>query len=181
LRSDPGEDGGLVGAAVAGVGDVNGDGRPDVVESGNQTDAVVVFGGQRIGTVDTRQPGSAGALIRRSRAQGIISVTGLGDANGDRIPDIGLGTQSESLSPRYAGAAYLACGKRGLGSRSIARDSACVRMVGQGGHDDGWQAAGVGDFNGDGLGDMLASDAEPWLAPRRRRGTSYIIYGRAVR
>ena len=108
-------------------------------------------------------------------------MTGLGDATGDRIPDIGLGTQSEALSPRYAGAAYLACGERGLGSQSIARASACLHMVGQGGHDDGWQAAGVGDFNGDRLGDMLVSDASPYLAPRRRRGTSYVIYGRAVR
>lgn len=106
----------MVGAAVAGVGDVNGDRRPDVAESGGQTDAVVVFGGQRTGTVDTRPLGSAGFLIRRSRGQGIISVNGLGDATADRIPDIGLGTQNEALSPRYDGADDLACGKRGLGS-----------------------------------------------------------------
>ena len=83
VRSASGEDGGLVGDSVAGVGDVNGDGRPDLVQSGNQSDAAVIFGGERTGTLDTRQLGSAGFVIRRSRAQAIISVAGLGDATGD--------------------------------------------------------------------------------------------------
>jgi len=178
LRSASGEDGGLVGASVAGVGDVNRDGRPDLVQSGNQSDATVIFGGHRSGTLDTRQLGSAGVLIRRSRAQGIISVTGLGDASGDRVPDIGLGTESEGISPRYGGAAYRACGGSGLRSPSLRHPSACLHPVGQeDGKGNGWQAAGVGDFNGDGLGDMLVSDATPYLAPGHSRGTSYMIYG----
>jgi hypothetical protein len=172
------EDGGNVGNSVAGVGDLNGDGKADVAEVGNQNDAAVVFGGPVTGTLDIRQLGGAGFLIRRSARQGIISIAGVGDATGDGAADIGLGTESESLSPKYAGAAYLVCGNTGLGSLPIAPPSACARHVAQGGQGDGWQVAGVGDFNGDGLGDMLASDA--YNPNENARGTSYLIYGSAA-
>jgi hypothetical protein len=78
LDSRTPEDGGSVGNSVAGVGDLNGDGKADVAETGAGTDAAVVFGGTLSGSIDIRQISGVGFLIRRTGTVGIDYVTGLG-------------------------------------------------------------------------------------------------------
>lgn len=164
-----------VGNSVAGVGDMNGDGFADVAESGDQEDAAVVFGGPRTGIVNVRRLGAAGFLIRRSAKEAPISIAGLGDATGDGIPDIGIG--SLRIFSGTGGGAYVLCGKNTNLTLRIPTRSRCNFLGVQGGQGEGRQVAGAGDFNGDGLGDMLVSDEDLDLGGPRSRGTSYVILG----
>jgi hypothetical protein len=169
------DDGGSVGNSVAGVGDLNGDGKADVAEAGFQSDAAVVFGGAVTGTLDISQLGGAGILVRGSRNGGIGYVAGLGNANGAGAPAIGLGATTVR-GIRIGGAAYVMCGDSGLPVMSLSPPSPCVRPVVKGGVD-ALQVAGIGDFNGDGLSDMLASNWDLRDDAPHSPGTSYVIYG----
>jgi FG-GAP repeat len=66
LRIDGGGNFHHVGQSVAGAGDVNGDGRPDViVSSSNAAKAYVIFGGLSTGQLDLAAPlGSRGFVIK---------------------------------------------------------------------------------------------------------------------
>ena len=69
------------------------------------------------------------------------------------------------------------CGDSGLAVVSLSPPSACVRRVAKGSVD-ALQVAGIGDFNGDGLSDMLASNWDLADDAPHSPGTSSIIYGK---
>ena len=116
------------GESVAGVGDVNGDGRPDVAvgaifASGNGRmtagAAFVVFGKPSSAMVDLAALGAGGYRIDGAAAGDIAgkSVAGVGDVNGDGVPDVAVGAPNADPNGRSeSGAAYLVFGRASAGT-----------------------------------------------------------------
>ncbi len=127
------------GRAVAGAGDVNGDGYGDVAvtsaNSGYGSSVVAVFHGAATG-VST-------AAARRLRLDA-YAVDGAGDVNGDGYDDLVLGWSS-------AGEAYVYLGSSaGIGASA---DTTLVGPVAYGRF--GAAVAGAGDGDGDGFDDLI--------------------------
>jgi hypothetical protein len=97
------------GYALAGPGDVSGDGRPDVVVSAGPVQrptVYVVFGQAGTGSVDLRRLAGRGFVIRGGRGRlgdAGAAVSGAGDFNGDGFADIAVGAPQSGV-PRREGA-----------------------------------------------------------------------------
>jgi hypothetical protein len=144
------------GRAVAGVGDVNGDGQADVAvtallfDNGEPDEgaAFVYLGGA--GAFDD----SADAQLEanQSGARFGLSVAGAGDLNGDGLADIIVGAPSFNNGQEAEGAVFVYLG--GAGSFDATPDA--LLESDQAGAQLGWSVSGAGDVNGDGHSDLIA-------------------------
>jgi hypothetical protein len=110
-----------LGASVAAVGDVNGDGRSDLllgaptasnsgrIESGS---AYVVYGTATPGDLELASLGDRGFRVDGAQVyyDAGTSVAAAGDFNGDGRPDIVVGSPSSSYSSTRSGSAYVVYG-----------------------------------------------------------------------
>lgn len=142
---------GQFGSNVAGLGDLDGDGRPEfAVTAPNEN-----TGGAGAGAVYIYRaadgPGARPILTLTGQlpleAFG-SSVAPAGDVNGDGHPDFLVGAVTNGAGAPGAGAAYLFLGGSPLSSRPAVR---MVCTVGQ--SQFGASVSGVGDVNGDGVDD----------------------------
>jgi hypothetical protein len=141
-----------MGASVAGVGDVNGDGYDDVLvgEPYNNSGgtyrgaAHLLFGGQGMDNVSDLD-------IQGSQDYGYLGqdVSGAGDLNGDGSLDFAIGIPYSSLGGTSSGEVDIFHGGNALDS---APD---LVLVGQGPEALGSSVARAGDVNGDGFGDLV--------------------------
>ena len=98
-----------------------------------------------------------------------------GDVNGDGFPDLIIGSYGADNNGRSgSGSAYIRFGPVTPGVVSLANPAAPpgIRIDGAApGEQAGWVVNGAGDFNGDGLGDVLlgAPSVGGSSPPRRRR------------
>lgn len=135
------------GYAVAGVGDVDADGRPDFAVGapfatvfGNQPGRVRVYSGLNaavlftfVGTATNDQFGE--------------SVAGAGDVDGDGRPDLLVGAPFEQIGGQERGRAHVYSGATGnplFSFDGLARDDEFGRAV-----------TGAGDIDGDGRADLM--------------------------
>jgi hypothetical protein len=165
--------GGTFGFAVAGAGDVNGDGFGDVVV-GAQTAAAragrahLYLGGpsglNATPTTDLESPDGVGALFG-------IALAGAGDVNGDGYPDVVVGASSAMSS---VGRVHLFLG----GARGLAAAPATSLTGGAGMYAlFGWPVAAAGDINQDGFGDVVVG--APGADASSRTGRAFVYLGSA--
>ncbi len=163
----------FAGYAVAAPGDVDGDGRADLLISAGGNDdggadagkaylftAAIADGGASFSVATTAFTGeSAGDYAG-------ISLAGAGDVNGDGARDLLVGASGNDAGGGGAGRVYLLHGPFVAGTTSLVDASVTftgtsivtpARMHGAstGGDAVGDSVAGAGDVNGDGLGDLL--------------------------
>jgi hypothetical protein len=150
--------------SVSGVGDINGDGKDDIVigapnDSPSSGKAYVIYGGSNLGNI---------ALSSLTTSQGIylygvgsnfftgFSVSGAGDFNGDGYDDILVGAKGFSSGP--IGRAYIVYGGGSLSHVTLSSmpSTQGATIIGQVATDlAGYSVGRAGDFNGDGKDDII--------------------------
>ncbi|WP_433631425.1 integrin alpha [Halomicrococcus sp. NG-SE-24] len=172
------------GFAVASGGDLDGDGTADVVVGAPHVDdeardagaAYVVYGGDLDGD---RSLAAANVTLPGERAGDLAgwSVALPEDANGDGFDDLLVGAPYEDEGGTDAGAAYLLYGSQLASTQELA--GAHAKFVGESENDlAGFDAAGAGDANDDGAGDLFV--AAPYDDSRETNvGAAYVVFGGA--
>jgi hypothetical protein len=181
-----GASGGLrAGSSLANAGDLDGDGRDDLVVGSDPTSTSaypagvvwVVSGSSVTGVADLDAVATA-VLVGESAGDDFgTEVASAGDLDGDGVPDVVVGAPLADVGFTNNGRAYVFHGPL-LGTVGAA--SADVRFTGLGdNHRVGGAVGGVGDVDGDGTDD-LAIGAPRETTQGSRAGTTYVLSGGAL-
>lgn len=173
------------GESISSAGDINGDGFADVLiraANGGQSGRAYVVFGQSAGFLSPLALGSLngqnGFRLDNTEGDGqVLSVSGVGDVNGDGVDDLIVGTNRFAGSLPAAPRSYVLFGNRNGFDAAIALSAlggtVGFRIDGEAEGDPTVSAAG--DVNGDGLDDLLVG--EPSAAGNS--GSVYVVYGRS--
>lgn len=188
--------GDIFGASVAGAGDVNGDGTPDLVigATGNGSGGTslagrtyIIYGRDDFGDVESVGSLASGEVVKidgigASDFSG-ARVSSAGDVNGDTFADVLIGAeQANPNSKGDAGSAYVIYGGASLPDviALSTLGSAGVTLNGERGGDRlGADVSGGGDVNNDGYDDLLLG-ADQWDVVggvQTDEGRAYLVYG----
>jgi hypothetical protein len=189
------------GTSVASAGDVNGDGRADLVigasGAGSAGEAYVVFGKSSgwsasldLSALNGRNGFKLeGALNGHSNGKLGASVAAAGDVDGDGYDDLLVGGPDQEVTSDDdddSGAAYLVLGKASGWSGTVnlrnVNGSDGVRFWGGNGVNThlGRAVSSAGDLNGDGYDDMVVA-APSAYGLDYAAGRSYVVFGHAGR
>ncbi len=190
----------FAGRAVGSLGDVDGDGLPEVLVTAPQAPtaspgrngaAYVVKAQATPGVIDLAALEGRGFVVSRAetlpgdgeRTPGDWlgeSISGLGDVNGDGLPDFVVGAHLANAPSRArAGVAYLIFGKADktpIDAHNLG--GAGFRIQGVDRQDQtGFATSPAGDFNTDGIQDLAVG--APFADPiaRESGGAVYVVYG----
>lgn len=187
---------GLIGS---GAGDINGDGIDDLIVGNSSATAngiraagesYVVFGagdlGNRGSIAVSDLSGSNGFVIEGFNERGFsgAAVSDVGDINGDGFADLIIGANGPDSS---TGASYVVFGRQDVGNTGVFVLSDLDGSNGfvLNGTDptdfSGRALSGAGDFNGDGLSDLIigssGGDQQPGANVSDNSGQSYVVFG----
>jgi hypothetical protein len=154
---DAGPNGGQFGSFfVAGVGDVNRDGTPDIYAADY---ADTTNGGDPATTQSGRAAVYSGndghqllSWVGEDASTGLGPGRGAGDVNHDGHPDLIVGSFTSNAGASNAGRVQIFSGKDGSVLRTITSTTQDEEL--------GFDAVGIGDVNGDGTPDALVTAAE---------------------
>ena len=147
---------------VAGVGDINGDGVPDLYVGDYASNNAGQAGG--FAAVYSGVDGSRLHAWRGAAGEGLGPGRSAGDVNGDAVPDIIVGNYTSSDGAPGAGKVQIFSGATGGRLRTITSTTPNENL--------GFDAVGIGDTNGNGTPDFLISAAS--------LDTVYIVDGRPL-
>ncbi len=186
FRIDGAVAGDRLGADVSAAGDVNGDGRDDLLVGAYAADgfrgrAYVVFGKADAAPVDTGALGSGGFRIDGQATEDWLGLALAGgrDVNGDGRDDIVVGARRADNNGRASsGSAYVIFGRSATTTiDAAALGSAGFRIDGPAPSANGAAASAValpGDMNGDGRSEVAVG--VPFLSAA---GSAYVVFGKA--
>jgi hypothetical protein len=153
------------GWAVAGAGDVNGDGYDDIIigaymdeEGGNAAGQAYLIFGKATGWAMDSDLSAANASFKGEITQDNAgySVASAGDVNGDRYNDILIGSVLNDDGGSSAGQVYLILGKKTGWAMDTVLSNSDASFWGEDSSDlAGYSISGAGDVNGDGRDDIL--------------------------
>ncbi len=171
---------------VAGGGDVNGDGTPDVlVAKGRRgyepTSGVtyVVFGGQNMESMDLANMGDNGFAIHGAKPDdGASQAASAGDVNGDGRDDIIIGAPEADNNGRLtSGSAYVVFGKADILPVHLAQFDANAQGP-LGFRIDGPSSLAIAGEMVDGIGDMNKDGLDDVIVAAPFAGASYVVFGK---
>ena len=176
-----------LGVSVASAGDFNGDGIGDVIIGAALKSfftpsvpgkAFIFFGGGTTGTLDDPENQADVVLVGQVNEDRFgSSVASAGDFNGDGLDDVIVGASYERSDPSQPGKAYIFFGGQ-TGTITNPDTNANVILNGQGASDEfGWSVASAGDFNGDGLSDVIVAAPGDDNNGLEDSGSAFIFFG----
>ena len=179
------------GRAVSGAGDLNADGKSDILigapfaDPGSRTDAgrvYVVYGSTSPGNVNLAQLGAQEGFTIDGAAPDDAAgraVAAARDINGDGKPDVVVGAPGAGTD---AGSSYVVFGKASPTDVDLASLPSSQGFAIHGataGDNSGNAVAGVGDVNGDGFRDVAVGAPKAAGLGRQNAGASYVVFGSA--
>jgi len=168
-----------LGTDLSGAGDVNGDGINDAIVGAPGANnlagsAYAIFGKADNIEVDVGSLGSAGFAIAGANAGDNLgsAVSGAGDVNGDRLPDLLVGAAGAN---NLAGVTYLLFGKEentDVDVSNFGTDSIVINGIASGDRSGNAVSGGL-DVDADGSSDVIISAS----GANGDRGASYVLFG----
>ena len=187
----------LVGMSVAGAGDVNGDGKSDIVVGAPATGgdlpqaggAYVVFGSSTVFASAIQLSGLAGSNGFRLNGVAIGDGTGhavasAGDVNGDGFGDLAVGAAGADPGGLLnAGSVFVVMGKgsafvSSINLSTLGGTSGFKLNGAVAGDQAGWSVGGT-DVNADGFADIVTGAPAP-AGGGTGSGRSYVVFGKST-
>lgn len=173
------------------AGDVNADGRADLVIGAPGADApddrsaagavYVFYGGSLPESIDLSVGGADLVLLGDDEFDRAGEALAVGDATGDGLSDLIVGAPAaDPAAGLSAGETYLVHGRTDLPALlDLDSTPADLTLFGGQGGDRSGSAVVAGDINADGIGDLIigAPGADP--GDRDEAGAVYVVYGEA--
>jgi FG-GAP repeat protein len=166
------------GSYIEGGGDVNGDGRSDLLVVGGER-AWVIFGTAQTGELNLQSLGNQGFELRLPTDEAATRADLVEDLNGDGRDEIVFGVSDAGHNGRQlSGSTYVVFGRSSIDPVDVGTSGSSTLTID--GAEPGDRAASpgyAGDFNGDGRGDLAVGSP---LASHRGRldsGSVAVFYG----